>query len=262
MRSAAFSRSASQRAASLDAPCTESTYTEAPVMLRSAIESACTDTNMSARATRARRMRSRSSRNSSRSRVSTARMPGSALMRSASARAMASVTSFSRVPPWPMAPGSWPPWPASTAMTTSRLPSSGACTACTGCGSALTATGDHAPRLSSSVRPRGLAQWAASVVLVSITTRSVPPGCTPKRTALTAPPGAGACTPAPRCVCLRSMTMRYGCSRVKSVGATASSRSRLSCAAAGCGASCTPRNSAARTAVVTARPHSATTVPR
>ena len=76
MRSAAFSRSASQRAASLEAPCTESTYTEAPVMLRSAMESACTDTNMSARATRARRMRSRSSRNSSRSRVSTARMPG------------------------------------------------------------------------------------------------------------------------------------------------------------------------------------------
>ena len=53
---------------------------------------------MSACATRARWMRSRSSRNSSWSRVSTARMPGSALMRSASARAIASVTSFSCVP--------------------------------------------------------------------------------------------------------------------------------------------------------------------
>ncbi len=39
-----FSRSASQRAASLLAPCSESMYTDAPVMLRSRIESACTET--------------------------------------------------------------------------------------------------------------------------------------------------------------------------------------------------------------------------
>ncbi len=77
-----------------------------------------TDTNRSALAARARWMRSRSVRNWSRSRVSTARMPGSALMRRASARAIASTTSFSRTPAWPVAPGSSPPWPASTAITT------------------------------------------------------------------------------------------------------------------------------------------------
>src|SRR5436853_2493768 len=98
-------------------------------MLRSAIESACTEMNMSACAARARAIRSRSTRNSSRSRVRTARIPDSALMRPASARAMASVTSFSRVPPCPMAPGSTPPCPASTAMMTSRSPSPGACAA-------------------------------------------------------------------------------------------------------------------------------------
>ena len=123
IRSAEFSRSASTLAASLEAPCTESTYTEAPDTLRSAMESACTETKRSACAARARAMRSRSSTNSSRLRVSTARIPGSASMRSASARAMASVTSFSRVPPCPMAPGSTPPWPASTATITSRSPS-------------------------------------------------------------------------------------------------------------------------------------------
>ena len=54
-------------------------------------------------------------------------MPGSALMRAASALAIASTTSFSRVPRLPDAPGSTPPWPASTAITMSRPESLGAC---------------------------------------------------------------------------------------------------------------------------------------
>ena len=49
-------------------------------------------------AMRARPIRSRKTRNSSRSRVSTARIPGSLLILSANARAIANVTSFSRVP--------------------------------------------------------------------------------------------------------------------------------------------------------------------
>src|SRR5579883_3523867 len=79
-------------------------------------------------------MRSRSGRNTSLSRVRTARMPGSASMRAASARAIASVTFFSSVPLWPIAPGSWPPCPASTAITTSRSDAAGAGAACTGRG--------------------------------------------------------------------------------------------------------------------------------
>ncbi len=59
MRSAAFSRSASQRAASLVAPRSESTYTEDPDTALFAMESACTETKRSAFAARARRMRSR-----------------------------------------------------------------------------------------------------------------------------------------------------------------------------------------------------------
>ncbi len=47
-RSAAFSRSASQRADSSLAPRADSTYTDEPTTERSRYESACTDTNMSA----------------------------------------------------------------------------------------------------------------------------------------------------------------------------------------------------------------------
>ena len=55
-------------------------------------------------------------------RVSTARMPGSALIWSASFFAIASETFFSRVPALPIAPGSSPPWPASIAITEVALP--------------------------------------------------------------------------------------------------------------------------------------------
>ena len=47
-------------------------------------------------------------------------MPGSASIATASARATARVTFFSRVPLAPIAPGSSPPCPASIAITTSR----------------------------------------------------------------------------------------------------------------------------------------------
>ena len=43
------------------------------------------------------------------------------LMRDASSLAMFSTTSFSRVPPGPMAPGSSPPWPGSSATMMRRL---------------------------------------------------------------------------------------------------------------------------------------------
>ena len=54
-------------------------------------------------------------------------MFGCWLMRSASSRAICSTTSFSRVPPGPMAPGSSPPWPGSSATMMSRsvLPAGG-----------------------------------------------------------------------------------------------------------------------------------------
>ncbi len=48
IRSEAFSRSASQRAASSVAPCCDRMYTEEPSTLRSRIESACIETNRSA----------------------------------------------------------------------------------------------------------------------------------------------------------------------------------------------------------------------
>ena len=47
-----------------------------------------------------------------------------------SSRAIARVTSFSRVPLGPTAPGSWPPCPASMAMTSGRMTAAG----CTGAG--------------------------------------------------------------------------------------------------------------------------------
>src|SRR5690606_20150650 len=46
--------------------------------------------------------------------------PGVALTWRASSRAMARVTSFSRLPVGPTAPGSWPPWPASIATISGR----------------------------------------------------------------------------------------------------------------------------------------------
>ncbi len=204
MRSAAFSRSASQRAASLEAPCTDSTYTEAPVTLRSAIESACTETNMSACATRARRMRSRSSRNSSRSRVSTARMPGSALMRSASARAIASVTSFSRVPP-----GRWRPDPARRGRHRPRSrrrgrhrPGRGAAVMVCGTATARRATVGCRERPSDRAEVHqqlppapGAPAPAQAAPSARSTMRSVPPGWVPKRTPVTTPAPAGARRP-------------------------------------------------------------------
>ena len=228
-----FSRSASQRAASLEAPWTDSTYTEAPVMLRSAIESACTEMNMSACAARARAIRSRSTRNSSRSRVRTARIPDSALMRPASARAMASVTSFSRVPPCPMAPGSTPPCPASTAMMTSRSPSPGACAARTVFGGAAASSCAGSPRLSTSCPPSSPGAHtlcAASADRSCTTTRSVPSGWLPTRTSVTTPEAAGTRTSLARRVCGRSMTTRSGCSRVKSLCVAPSLISSVTCA--------------------------------
>ena len=59
IRSAAFSRSASQREASSDAPRNESTYTDEPLTLRFGTESACTEMNMSAPSSRALRTRPR-----------------------------------------------------------------------------------------------------------------------------------------------------------------------------------------------------------
>ena len=118
-------------------------------------------------------------------------------MRSASARAIASVTSFSRVPPWPMAPGSWPPCPASTATMTSRLPSPGACTARTArasaCGAAAVAT---SPRTNTSCRPRpaspvqGLC-GAERRISAAARPAACRPAEAPKRTAVTTPAGAG-----------------------------------------------------------------------
>ena len=199
---------------------------------------------MSACAACARRMRSRSSRNSSRSRVSTARMPGSASMRWARARAMASVTSFSRVPPRPIAPGSSPPCPASTAMMTSRSPSPGACGVRTAFGAA-SATG--APIVRISLWPSSGAHplCAASADLSSATTRSVPSGWAPKRTSVTTPSGPGARTPSARCVFGRSTTTRSGCSRVKSLCCAPSLKSRVSCAPSSLADSSTARSSAA-----------------
>jgi len=57
IRSAAFSRSASQREASSDAPRSDSTYTDAPLTSRFSTESAWMDTNMSAPDCRALRVR-------------------------------------------------------------------------------------------------------------------------------------------------------------------------------------------------------------
>ena len=56
-RSAAFSLSASQRAASSDAPRSDSTYTEEPPTARLRTESACIETKMSAPSSRALRVR-------------------------------------------------------------------------------------------------------------------------------------------------------------------------------------------------------------
>ena len=250
-RSAAFSRSASQRAASLEAPCSDNTYTEAPVTLRSRIESACTEMNMSACARWARPMRSCSSRNSSRSRVSTACIPGSVLSALASARAMASVTSFSRVPPWPMAPGSTPPCPASTAMMTSRSPSAGACVADKARGGAsasnVPADVDASPSVTRSCRdpaPAPQVLRAESADRSCRTTRSVPRGCAPTRTAVTMPLAADAWKSAARCVLGRSRTTRGGLSRVKSFWAASPLKSRVTCAASVPAASVMARNSA------------------
>ena len=49
-------------------------------------------------------------------------MPAVALICRASSRAIARVTSFSRLPVGPMAPGSCPPWPGSIAITRGRMP--------------------------------------------------------------------------------------------------------------------------------------------
>src|SRR5690606_14036057 len=71
-------------------------------------------------AARARWARIGSGINTSESRTRKAFSPGVALTWRASSRAMARVTSFSRLPVGPTAPGSWPPWPASMATISGR----------------------------------------------------------------------------------------------------------------------------------------------
>ena len=63
--------------------------------------------------------------NQSPSRVSMARKAGSAWVSSKSRCAIMSVTSFSIVPPGPIAPGSSPPWPGSMAIVMGRSSRSG-----------------------------------------------------------------------------------------------------------------------------------------
>lgn len=77
---------------------------------------------MSALAARAFCARIGSGMNTSVSRVMYAFMPGVALIWRASSRPTARVTSFSRLPVGPIAPGSWPPWPGSIATINGRMP--------------------------------------------------------------------------------------------------------------------------------------------
>ena len=100
----------------------------------------------------------------------------------------------------------------------------GACKACTAlrCRAHRRAA-DRVPRISSSVRPRGaMAQWAwhASVLSLDHDPQRAA-RLRPKRTALTAPAGAGACTPAAGAYAGRSMTTRWGFSSVKNFGTAA-----------------------------------------
>ncbi len=92
--------------------------------------SAWIETKRSACTRRAFLTRSCSGTKKSASRVSIARMPGMALTRSRSIKAIARTTSFSCSPLGPLAPGSSPPWPGSIATTTRR--SIFACARCGG----------------------------------------------------------------------------------------------------------------------------------
>ena len=128
IRSALFSLSAIQRAALLEAPPWLSANTLAPWGRGVKNASAWMLTNRSACTRRALSTRTCSGTKKSASRVKKARMANcdlpfltvAKLIRSRSRCAMRSTTSFSRVPPGPIAPGSSPPWPGSSAMMIKR----------------------------------------------------------------------------------------------------------------------------------------------
>ena len=124
MRSASFSLLASQRAAALEAPRSDSAYTLAPRASSRMKASACRLMNRSAPTRRAFSTRVPSGTKKSPSRVRKARigLPPTVvlLMRSRSLSAICSTTCFSCVPPGPMAPGSSPPWPGSSATMIRR----------------------------------------------------------------------------------------------------------------------------------------------
>ena len=217
--------------------------------------SACTETNSIAPAAWARRMRSRKEMNWSRSRVRNARMPGSRSMRAASVLAMSSTTSFSRVPPGPIAPGSCPPCPGSMATTTVRPLAAGACAALTGfsatgaatsgtptsgaddadgggsgaaagvAGAASAADADatalvppvtsNTNRCAPAPRIKGVPIEARAPSRSSTTTRNTPPGCAPIRSPATSPAGAGKALPKPSRAPSMSITARRGASSMK-----------------------------------------------
>src|SRR6185312_427908 len=114
-------------------------------------------------------------------------------------------------------------WPASTATTTSRSPSAGACSARTIFGTAFCALANAAAEPSSatslpSATTRRLPasppanHWAraGTADFISSTIRSVPSGRTPVRTVSTRPTPSGMRTPLARRVRRRSMTTRLG----------------------------------------------------
>ena len=183
-------------------------------------------------------------------------MPGSAFTAACSRRAIASVTSFSRVPLRPSAPGSWPPWPASIATTMSRPFTSAAASRLTGAlasiARGLTAA---APAASTSVEPGAVAARADDAGGISTTSRGPdapsgptvklrigraasrsstrrwrPPACGPERTALTGPCPSGNALRWANSALSMSMTMRSGLSPANtsnSVGAVSSTTSRV-----------------------------------
>ncbi|MNN40306.1 hypothetical protein D3C81_1543770 [compost metagenome] len=111
---------ASQRAAVLEAPRSDSANTEAPLASGDRKASAWIDTNRSACTRRAFCTRTFSGTKKSASRVIIARMLGWASILARSRCAIWSTTSFSREPAAPMAPGSSPPWPGSRATVSRR----------------------------------------------------------------------------------------------------------------------------------------------
>ena len=120
IRSAWFSLLASQRAAVEVAPFSDSTKTDEPRAVGWMKASAWIETNRSACTLRAFSTRMPSGTKKSASRVSMTRMLGCSSSLVFRRLAMASTTSFSRLPRLPMAPGSSPPWPGSSAMVIMR----------------------------------------------------------------------------------------------------------------------------------------------